>query len=124
MEHIKIFGKLFKKLRQKTGMTLRKFCLTYGLDPANYSRVERGKAAPPKSRDKLETLANHFGLERETDEWYDFFDAAAACSGTIPQDIMDNSELANKLPLIFRTIRGQKIEPEKLKLLAEIIRRS
>jgi len=124
MEHIEVFGKKFKALRKKTGMTLRRFCLKYGLDAGNYSKIERGLAAPPKSREKLETLAAFLELERETDDWYDFFDAAAACNGTIPHHIMDDKELVEKLPLVFRTIRGQKLEPEKLRALAEIIRKA
>ena len=124
MEHIKIFGEKFKQLRQKTGMTLRQFCLTHGLDPGNYSRLERGIATPPQSREKLEKLAISLNLEQETDEWYDFFDDAAACNGTIPKYIMDDKELATKLPLVFRTIRGERVDPEKLEKLAEIIRRA
>lgn len=122
MKNIKIFGELFKNHRKKTGMTLRKFCLTYGLDPGNYSKIERGRAKPPRSRKKLEELAGYFGLEKKGDDWYDFFDAAAACNGTIPDYILDDIELSKKLPLVFRTIRGEKVDPEKLEKLAELIR--
>ena len=124
MESNILFGKKFKELRQQKGMTLRKFCLRYSLDPGNYSRIERGKALPPKSKEKLGKLANHLGLQKDSDEWYDFFDSAAACNGIFPQYIMDDKELATKLPLVFRTLRGQRVDSDKLDLLAEIIRQA
>ena len=124
MEPYILFGKRFKQLRQKTGKTLRQFCLEHNLDPGNYSKLERGKSLPPKSREKLEKLANFLNIEEGSDEWYNFFDDAAACSGTIPKYIMDDEELSVKLPLVFRTIRGERVDSEKLKQLAEIIRRA
>lgn len=124
MEPYILFGKKFKQLRQKTGKTLRQFCLEYGLDPGNYSKLERGKNLPPKSRKKLEELSQFLNLKEGSDEWYDFFDDAAACRGTIPNYIMDDEELAKKLPLVFRTIRGEKVDSEKLEKLAEIIRQA
>lgn len=119
-----LFGQTFKRLRQGTGLTLRKFCLTHNFDPGNYSKLERGRLSPPKSREKLEKLATCLNLEHGSDEWYDFFDTAAACNGTIPPHIMDDPDLSAKLPLIFRTIRGEKVDKEKLRILAEIIRQA
>jgi len=124
MEPYILFGKNFKQLRQKTHKTLRQFCLEHNLDPGNYSKLERGKSLPPKSREKLEKLASFLNLQEGSDEWYNFFDDAAACSGTIPKYIMDDKELSAKLPLVFRTIRGEKVDPGKLEKLAEIIRRA
>ena len=124
MEPYILFGKHFKQLRQKTGKTLRQFCLEHNLDPGNYSKLERGKYLPPKSKEKLEKLASFLNLQEGSDEWYDFFDDAAACSGTIPKYIMDDKELSARLPLVFRTIRGEKIDPIKIDKLAEIIRRA
>jgi transcriptional regulator with XRE-family HTH domain len=108
----------------QTGLTLRKFCLKHNLDPGNYSKLERGRISPPKSTEKLKELANYLNLTQESPEWYEFFDAAAACNGKIPSYILDDAELATKLPLVFRTIRGEKVDSEKLKELAEIIRRA
>jgi transcriptional regulator with XRE-family HTH domain len=118
------FGRFFKNLRIKRGLTLRSFCQEHGLDPGNVSKLERGLIPPPKSREVLEKYAVYLNLEIGTDEWYEFFDLAAACYGQIPPDVMDNPELAAKLPLIFRTLRGQEVPEEQLKDLAELIRRS
>ncbi|OGP67710.1 MAG: hypothetical protein A2W27_10860 [Deltaproteobacteria bacterium RBG_16_44_11] len=118
------FGEFFKKIRHKNDMTLRQFCLKYELDPGNISKIERGRAAPPSSRKILEKYASFLGIEENSDDWYEFFDLAAACSGKLPPDVMSDAQLVEKLPLFFRTIRGQKLDSKKLDELAELIRKS
>lgn len=117
-----VFGEFFKEMRLKTGMSLRQFCIEHGLDAGNISRIERGVAAPPQSREKLEEYAGYLGIEEDSDDWYNFFDYAAAAAGRIPQDVMSDEELVKKLPVVFRTLRGQKLSAEQLRELAESIR--
>jgi len=119
-----MFGRFFKEMRLNTGATLRKFCELNELDPGNISRIERGVAPPPVSRGKLESYAKCLGLRKDSDNWYNFFDYAAASSGRIPKDMMKDGELVKKLPLVFRTLRGEKVNAENLNKLAEIIRRT
>jgi transcriptional regulator with XRE-family HTH domain len=118
------FGQLMKTLRQKTGKTMRDFCLENKIDPGNYSRLERGMFPPPQREDILEKYATALGLSRGSDEWIEFFDTAAACRGEVPKDLLDDEQLLTKLPVLFRTIRGSKISPEKLDELIEKIRRA
>src|ERR1700733_9191117 len=82
------FGSLLKRLRLKTGKTLREFCGEHGLDPGNYSRLERGIFPPPSGSELLEKYAHCLGLKPGTDEWLEFFDVAAACRGEIPKDLL------------------------------------
>ena len=124
MKDFTLFGKFFKELRQRTGLTLRQFCLNNGFDPGNISKIERGKSQPPSSREILNKYASCLKLTERSDDWYSFFDYAAACSGKIPADVMNKGELVEKLPLIFRTLRGQKVPEEQLGDLVELIRRS
>ena len=119
-----VFGQFFKKMRLRTGLSLRQFCLEHGLDPGNISKLERGLASPPQSKEKLEEYARYLGIEKNSDDWYNFFDYAAASTGRIPPDVMSDEELVKKLPFVFRTLRGQKLSPEKLNHLAELIRKS
>jgi hypothetical protein len=63
-------------------------------------------------------------IKEGSDDWYEFFDLASAQSGKIPQDLLNDEDLVKKLPLVFRTIRGQKISAEKLDELAEVIKKS
>lgn len=123
MESISLFGDYFKGMRKKQGLTLRQFCQQYRLDPGNLSKMERGLLPPPSSKEKLEEYAGYLKIERGTDEWYNFFDLAAACSGRIPVDLTSDEELLKKLPLIFRTLRGQRPSEDQLKELVKLLRR-
>ena len=123
-ETYSMFGDFFKQKRMESGLTLRQFCQEKGLDPGNVSRIERGSAAPPQSRDLLEKYAKYLGIERDSDSWYQFFDLAHAVSGRIPDEIMQDEMLVKSLPVVFRTIRGQKIPDEKLDDLIKRIKES
>ena len=118
------FGTFFEELRQRSKLTLREFCKRAGCDPANISRMERGLMPPPKGRDILERYASVLGLEEATNDWYQFFDLAAADQGIVPADIMEDAELVKALPVFFRTLRGQKPTAEELRRIAEKIRKA
>jgi transcriptional regulator with XRE-family HTH domain len=118
------FGRFFKEMRLRLGLGLREFCLTNGLDAGNISKLERGLVAPPRSREKLQDYASLLQLSEGSDEWYEFFDLAAAETGRIPDDILDDAALVEKLPVVFRTLRGKKVSEEKLDELVERIRRA
>ena len=124
MSALEEFGRFFKELRLKEGETLRSFCQHNNLDAGNISKLERGLVAPPKSREKLDEYARFLKIEKGSDDWFNFYDLASACSGMVPPDILDDKQLAAKLPLLFRTLRGQDVPDEKLPDLAELIRRS
>lgn len=118
------FCSLLRKLRAKRGLTLREFCLQNQLDPGNYSRLERGLYPPPQGHEQLDRYARALGLTEGSDEWLELFDVAAATRGEIPRDLLTDAELVEKLPVLFRTLRGQPVSAEKLDQLAELIRRS
>jgi transcriptional regulator with XRE-family HTH domain len=117
------FGALLKRLRIKRRLTLRQFCHENGLDPGNYSRLERGVFNAPQDRRKLEQYARALGLSPGDDDWLDFFDTAAASRGEIPEDLLSDEEVAKKLPLLFRTLRAKPVSPERLDELIDRIRR-
>ncbi len=114
------FGEFFRKRRMALGLTLRKFCLQSRLDPGNISRLERGLLPPPQDHDKLESYAGLLKIERGSGDWYEFFDLAAAETGRIPDEIMQDRELVGKLPIVFRTLRGERVPDDKLD---ELVRR-
>jgi len=116
------FGEFFKQRRMALRKTLRQFCQDCGLDPGNISRLERGILPPPQGREVLESYAKHLKLKKGSDEWYEFFDLAAAGAGRIPQEILEDQDLLEKLPILFRTLRGQKVPDEQLDELVRRIR--
>jgi len=124
MKEKKLFGEYFKASRIAIKKTLRQFCIENGLDPGNISKLERGLLPPPqsKSREKLEKYAGYLKIKRGSDGWYTFFDLAAAETGKIPDDIMAKEKIEDKLPILFRTLRGQKVSDENLEKLIKMLR--
>lgn len=120
----KSFGEFLKSLRKKKRITLRVFCLQASADPANISRLERGAMPPPQDPDILERYAKALEIEVGSDDWYAFFDLAAANRGIIPRDLMSDREVVEMLPAFFRTLRGQKPTEEEMRNLAAKIKRS
>jgi transcriptional regulator with XRE-family HTH domain len=118
----KAFGEFVQSMRLKAGVTLREFCKLNEYDPGNISKVERGLSAPPSAFDKQKKYAECLGIKEGSFEWNHFFDLAAACAGKLPESILNNEELMAKLPLVFRTLRGDKVSDDKLIDLADQIR--
>ena len=121
-EEKKLFGEFFKACRIAIKKTLRQFCFENGLDPGNISKLERGLLPPTQSREKLEKYAGYLQIKKGSDDWYTFFDLAAAETGRIPEDIMTKEKIEDKLPILFRTLRGQKVSDENLEKLIKILR--
>lgn len=118
------FAELFKGLRKERRITLRDFCDSAEADPGNISRMERGDMPPPQDRAILSRYAQALKISTGSDEWYLFFDLAAADRGIIPKDIMDDEQLVKQLPAFFRTLRGQKPTEEDLRKVVEKIKKS
>jgi hypothetical protein len=93
------------------------------VDPGNISRLERGLLPPPQGRETLEHYADLLKLEKASDEWYTFFDLAAAETGRIPPEILEDEAVVEKLPILFRTLRGQKVSDEQLDELVRKLRK-
>src|SRR5690606_16842046 len=100
------FGQLVRSQREKLGLGLREFCVKAGLDPAYLSRIERGLLSPPQDPDRLRELAEALGLLEGSKEGQFFKDAASLQAGRLPPDIRNDEAVLNKLPVLFRTIRG------------------
>ena len=120
----RIFGSYFKELRIARKLTLRQFCEAHGYDPGNISKLERGMLPPPESEAKLTEYAKALKIRRGSDAWYEFFDLARAARGKLPPEVLRKRDVVARLPLLFRTLRGQKVSNQKLNELIEMIRRA
>lgn len=116
-----MFNETVKKLRIEKRLTLRDFCAAVGLDPSNWSKVERGINPPPGDIKMLEKLAAFFGLEGA--DKLSFIDEAALQRNEIPSDIAGNAILQSALPAFFRAARGHELTPEELEKLSEDIKK-
>ena len=122
MKTLPAFGEFFKAKRQALGLTLREFCLKHKLDPGNLSRMERGLLAPPQDREVLEKYAKALELKSGDDDWYAFFDLAAAAKGRLPDELLKDQEIVAKLPLIFKMLRDKRLTERRLSELVKEIR--
>ncbi len=118
------FGLYIKNLRLSKGLTLREFCKKYEHDASNWSKIERGKNLPPADESTLEKWAKELGVEKFSSEWYTFIDLAAAARGEIPNDLKEDENVVAKLPLFYRTLRGQRPTDKEMKNVAKLLRES
>ncbi len=114
------FSEFVHEARMKRGLTLREFCRITGIDPGNWSRIERGFQAPVKTRAALEEVGRALGFTEGSDDWLTLFELATI--GFVPRDLLDDSSVVDKLPVFFRTLRGEKPSKEELERLIEKIR--
>ena len=115
------FGKHVKGRRLELGLSLRAFCMKYGEDPSNWSKLERGVNPPPQSFERLLEISEYLEYADNIPERQKLFDLAKIDRGQIPQDILDNAALMEKMPLVFRTLRETPTEGDLLRL-ADMIR--
>lgn len=115
-----MFGDLFKKHRIAQGKTLRAFCLEFGYDAGNISRLERGKMAPPDTDEAINRYADNLGLKSGSAERQEFIDVAYAERGKVPTDLMSDADLVDKLPVLFRSLRTNGCDDDLRKLAEEI----
>jgi transcriptional regulator with XRE-family HTH domain len=113
------FGECVKQLRLTRGWSLRDFCLKYDLDPSNWSKVERGKMKPSLPAMTMimmfEDLTNfnasmHIRLK-------DLYHIARQ---ETPTEFKGEDE--SKLVYLFSI--GRELTTDKLKALAETLRRA
>ena len=115
------FGEHIKARRLELGLSLRAFCLKYGEDPSNWSKLERGLLPAPDKYERLLQIGEYLGYDDDSPEMREFFDLASVSKGRIPEDIQSDAALMEKLPLVFRTLRDTPTE-EELMRLADLIR--
>jgi transcriptional regulator with XRE-family HTH domain len=116
------FGDYVRDLRLAQKKTLRQFCHDNGLDPSNWSKVERGVNPPPKDDAILNQWPEYFGIKPKTDAWEKFMDVARISRGEIPKDILDDEKAVALLPAFFRTVRGAEVGEDEVKKLIQKIK--
>lgn len=114
------FGEFVKDMRIKNSLTLREFCRLTNMDPSNWSKTERGIFPPPKSKKILLEIANILNLQEGSEDYNTLFDLAAI--SYIPPGLVSNQAVVNKLPVFFRTLRGEKPTRKELEDLIKIIK--
>jgi transcriptional regulator with XRE-family HTH domain len=115
------FADVLKARRAELRLSLRDFALRAEMDPANVSRLERGKSAPPRDEFVLDRIV--LALQWEgADEAIRLKDLATTENGMFPYDIAENESLKSALPLLMRTVRNQQLDDESIEKLIELIK--
>jgi transcriptional regulator with XRE-family HTH domain len=114
------FGQLIKELRIAKQLTLRQCCAELGVDPSNWSKMERGITPPPKDTALLERWARFFGVTGERKQ--ELLDRASIARQEIPADMASDEKVIAALPAFFRAVRGQELEGDRLKQFIEDLR--
>lgn len=113
------FGAYVKELRLKKRITLRDFCRAAGYDPSNWSKIERGLLPPPKSKEIIKSVAEALRLDENSEEHLTLMELAAI--SYIPRDLLTSENITEKLPVFFRTMRGEKPTREELEKLIQLL---
>ncbi len=117
---MEIFGDFVRKMRIRNLLTLREFFRQVNVDPSNWSKIEMGLFPPPKSKQILQGIASILNLEEKTEEYNTLFDLAAI--SYIPPDLISDQAVVEKLPIFFRTLRGEKPSKAELEELLKMLK--
>jgi transcriptional regulator with XRE-family HTH domain len=115
------FNELLKELRIKHQKTLRECAGDLGVDPSNWSKMERGVNPGPKDITVLNHWAKYFGLQGEDE--VNFYDAATLSRKEIPDDIASDERIMAALPAFFRSLRESDMSDEKLQQFVDDLRK-
>lgn len=118
------FGEYIKDLRAKKRLGLREFCLDLNIDPSFWSKVERGLTNPPRDEEVLATIAKRLGVKHNSQDWVRLTDLAALGRGRIPADLLEDEDVVSKLPLVFRTLRGERPTEAELQQIRDLLKHS
>src|SRR5690349_15485378 len=113
------FENFIKEKRMAAQLTLRQFCHLASVDPSNWSKTERGLGEIPKSKEMLDRIAGILKLDQG--DKATLIDLAIIAS--IPKDLRSDN-IIEKLPIFFRTVRGEKPTEAELRKLFETISKS
>ena len=114
------FGEFVREQRIQNRLTLREFCRRMNFDPSNWSKIERACLQPPKGEVVLNEIAKVLNISKESEHWFTLRDLAAIAF--IPTNLINDESIVKKLPVFFRTLRGQSPTREELEKLLNLIK--
>lgn len=119
------FGGYLRELRLRSGIGLRKFAETVGMQASNLSSIEHGRVSPPQSAEALERIAEGLGLERGSEEWVRLQELAVAHKPeALAPDLEHFAARTPGVPVLLRTIEDSRLTEEDLRELARHIRQN
>lgn len=118
------FGALLKKLRiEEADIGLRAFADLINMKPSNLSNMERDRIPPPANREAIDRIGDALGLPIGDPRRNELFDLAAKAKNRIPADVAEAVKEQPGIPVLVRTVANKQLSEEKLKELAEYIKK-
>lgn len=118
--NLKAFGDFLYNKRIEKRIGLREICRLVKFDPSNWSKIERGRMAPPSDKATLSLWAKTLGLKENSEDFHTFIDYACIAQRIIPETLSDK-ETMELLPAFFRTLRNKKPTKEEAKKLVDLL---
>ncbi|MCW7467546.1 helix-turn-helix domain-containing protein [Leptospira levettii] len=117
-----MFGEWIKNRRLNKDLTLREFCGLIKEDPSNWSKIERNLLKAPTQEETLKRIADALDIKFDSPEYEEMRDHASISQGKLPDYILDDNELLERMPAFLRTIGNIKPSPAELDQLIELIK--
>jgi transcriptional regulator with XRE-family HTH domain len=118
------FGGLLKKIRlEETKVGLRAFAELIDWQPSNLSNLERGRLAPPADAQTITSICDALGLSEDDPRRVELFDLAAKERNAVPGDVAETIKEQPSIPVLIRAVANRRLDDDKLKELAEYIKR-
>lgn len=114
------FGEYVRNRRIELGLGLRRFCDLLEIDPSNWSKVERDRLSLTLDDAQLLKMEDLLSLDLEKKN--EFRATAAVAKRTIPAELYSDEEAIAALPVFFRTLSGEKPDPDQIEKLIQVIR--
>lgn len=116
-------GDYLRARRESLQIGLRKFCEHIGMDPSNYSKIERGTVDPPQG-DVLRRIAKGLKISQKSPEWREMQALAAGDRGLIPDDIRQNERVMEAMPAFYDLVRNSRLVEVDGETLFELYKKS
>ncbi len=118
------FGGLLKKIRvEEADIGLRAFANLIDMKPSNLSNIERSRISPPANRKSIVQMCDALGLAKNDPRREKLFDLAAEAKNRIPADVADVVKNQPGVPVLVRTVANKQLSEDKLRELAEYIKK-
>ena len=120
-----MFGSFVREKRLAKGLGLREFCAAVPIDCSYWSKVERELVSPPQTDEMFRKVVDALGLVPNSKDWNELKQRAVMGAGRLPESVMNDKELLECLPIVFRPNgAGRVLSRKELVNLADKIRNS
>jgi hypothetical protein len=85
--------------------------------------MERGQLMPPSNQEKLGAFARELGIPHDGEEFREMIRLAALGRGAIPPAILSDEAVLARLPVLFRTLEGDRVDGDVLDELFDAIKK-